>query len=107
MNFKDVYGFFIRCWSCGQTYVFGRFTGIISLVLLVSTYLAVGEVKLEYFHLIGLGLLMVVLILFSGFIYVKLGLYKSEMKYMYKENPEIQEIKKDVKRCLDLLETRK
>jgi len=97
MNKSFLFSNFIKFWVAGQTYVFGRFTGVVSLVLLASTYLAVIGINLKWWELIGLGLLMGLLIMVSGFLYVKFNMFKLELGAIQRENPELMEIKKDIK----------
>jgi len=107
LDLNKLFGQFIICWSTGQTYVLGRMTGIITLVLLFSTYLAVLNIFLVWWQLILLGLLMGGIILFSGYLYVKFKLYSIELGMVQRQNPELMEIKKDVKYLKELLEARK
>jgi hypothetical protein len=103
MSFKDLYGGFIRSWECGQVKVLGRVSGVITLCLVVSTYLELKHVSLFWWQFCLLGLVLVCFILVTGWVYSRLNLFKLEQSAIQRHNPEMMEIKADVKRCLVLL----
>jgi hypothetical protein len=100
---KNWYGSFIRAWACGQNNVYGRFSSILSICLLASTYLELKHVPLYWWQFCLLGLAIFCAIWVSGFLYVYFGLYKLEQGAAQRHNPEMMEIKADVKKCLELL----
>ena len=107
MNKKELYGAFIRAWACGQNNVYGRFSSILSICLVASTYLELKHFPLFWWQFILLACGVFAFILLSGFIYVHTGLYKLEQGATQRHNPEMMEIKADIKRCLELLGEKK
>ena len=103
MNKKNILGTFIKFWECGQQKVMGRINAVLTLCLVISTYLELKHVPLFWWQFILLGIAISGIVLLTGFFYVKLNIYKLEQGTLQRENPEMMEIKRDVKRCLELL----
>lgn len=107
MNKKGLLGEFIKYWECGQQKVTGRVNAVITLCLVVATYLQLKHFPLFWWQFILLALGLACIILLAGFLYVHFNIYKLEQGTLQRENPEMMEIKKDIKHCLELLGEKK
>jgi hypothetical protein len=102
--YRKLFEDFIKYWECGQVKVLGRISGVVTLCLVTVTYLQLKHISLFWWQLVLLGIVLVILILISGFIYSKLGLYSLEQSSFQKANPEMQKLRTDVMHCIKLLE---
>ena len=100
MNKKEAYGLFITCWECGQVKVLGRISGIITLLLAVTTYLELKHISLYWWQFILLGIFLIIIVITSGFAYRKFNLFKIEQGAIQRQNPELMEIKSDLKKLV-------
>jgi uncharacterized membrane protein YciS (DUF1049 family) len=91
-GWKLFYGHVVKCYGVGYGAVLGRFSGIINLALLGSTYLLVKGFELSFIQsvLVGVGLLIVILV--SGFLYLRAGLQKAEYSSLFLEQPEMYDM---------------
>jgi len=82
----------IKCWNTGYGAILGRFSGVINLALLASTYLLVKGFELSFTESIAVGIGLIVAILASGFLYLKYGFQKAEFSSNFSEQPEMADM---------------
>jgi hypothetical protein len=92
MDFKKYVGLFINSWELGQTRVFGRIYGALSLSLILSTWLSVRGWNLPSWFVIVFLFFVGVGFLVSGFLYEKTGIYKTEINRLSVINPFQQQV---------------
>lgn len=103
-GWKMFYANLIKCWNTGYGAIFGRFYGIINLALLASTYLLVKGFELSFTQSIIVGIIMVVVLLVSGWTYLKYGFQKAEYSSNFEEQPELADMYRRIKRIEDKID---
>ena len=91
-GWKMFYANTIKCWNTGYGAILGRFSGVINLALLASTYLLVKGFELSFTESIAVGIGLIVAILASGFLYLKYGFQKAEFSSNFSEQPEMADM---------------
>jgi len=89
---REIYGNIMKIYGCGYGMVLGRVIGIINVVLLGSTYMIAKGYEPGFIESILFGLGIVVAIMISGYIFLKTGLQKAEMKSNFLEQPQQKEM---------------
>jgi uncharacterized membrane protein YciS (DUF1049 family) len=105
-GWKMLYANLIKCWNTGYGAILGRFSGVLNLALLASTYLLVKGFELSFTESVIVGVGLIITILASGFLYLKYGFQKAEFSSNFSEQPEIYEMYLRIKRMekkLDML----
>lgn len=97
-GWKKFYADVMKYYGTGYGSLLGRFSGIINLALLASTYLLVKGFELSFTESVFAGVGILVFILISGYLYVKLGLLKAESASTFIENPQQFEMYQSVLR---------
>jgi len=87
MKFEK-FGHALKIFETGRIYVVGRFTGVLSLVLLFATYLGVTGIEFGFVEIIVLFIALNVMIFISGYVWIKLGLLDSENSSRIMHNPQ-------------------
>ena len=105
-GWKMLYANVIKCWNTGYGAVLGRFSGVINLALLASTYLLVKGFELSFIQSIFVGVALIAVILVSGFIYLRTGFQKAEFSSNFAEQPEMMQMKRDIEEIRDLLKAK-
>lgn len=88
VGWKKFYADIMKYYGTGYGAILGRFSGIINLALLGSTYLLVKGFELSFMQSIVVGIALLVFILISGYVYIKLGMLKAETASIFLENPQ-------------------
>jgi len=91
-SLRQWYGGIMKCYGTGYGMVLGRFQGILNLALIGSSYLLLKGYEPSMTETIGFGITAVLVILISGFIFLKLGLQKAEMGSLFMEQPQQKEM---------------
>lgn len=91
-GWKMLYANIIKCWNTGYGAILGRFSGVLNLALLASTYLLVKGFELSFFQSIVVGVALIAAILISGFVYLKYGFQKAEFSSNFSEQPELADM---------------
>lgn len=110
MGLRDLYGDIMKIYTSGYNFILGRFYGIINLAMLASTYFIVKGFEVGFVETIIVGFLALIIIMVTGWVYLKLGLVKAETKSNFLENPQQMEMFYRLKRIeekLDKLEAKK
>lgn len=102
-GWKMLYANIIKCWNSGYGAIFGRFYGIINLALLASTYLLVKNFDVSFTQSIIIGIIMVGVLIFSGWAYLKYGFQKAEYSSNFIEQPELYEMYLRLQRIEEML----
>jgi uncharacterized membrane protein YciS (DUF1049 family) len=102
-GWKLLYAEIIKTYNTGYGAILGRFSGVLNLALLASTYLLVKGFELSFTQSVFVGIILIVCILISGFIYLKVGLQKAEFSSGFAEQPEMVKMKQDIEEIKDLL----
>jgi len=90
-------GLFMLYVENGKGKILGRFYGVVTFVLLLSTYLVVSG---EQIGLIDIGIYSFYFLIFLtilGWAYSKFGLLEAEQSAINMASPELMEIRHDVK----------
>jgi len=95
----------IKCWNTGYGAILGRFSGVINLALLASTYLLVKGFELSFTESIIVGVGLIFAILVSGFLYLKYGFQKAEFSSNFSEQPELSDMYERIQRIEKKLDT--
>ena len=93
-----LFGNIAMIWQTGLEKVTGKISGIISLVLIASTFLTVNGTKVTLINGILLFMGITILVLIGGYTYTKLGLLNKENERTGKENPQLMEILEIIKK---------
>jgi hypothetical protein len=91
-SLKQWYGGIMKCYGTGYGFVLGRFQGILNLALIGASYLLLKGYEPSMTETILFGISAVLIILVSGFIFLKLGLQKAEMGSLFMEQPQQKEM---------------
>jgi len=98
--FRKHVGGVINSWEIGQGKVFGRINGALNFSLILSTWLIVSGWAIPSYFILLFVIVVALFFLVSGFVYIKLGLYKAEVNNLNKINP----FQKEVLERLDKIE---
>lgn len=102
-GWKRFYANILLVWNTGYSSVLGRFQGMINLVLLASTYMLAKGFELSIVESLMFGAGLIIFIMVAGFIYLKMGLSKSEFSANVKQQPEFVQLFNDVKEIKEFL----
>ncbi len=91
------FGNLVKYVENGKGKILGRFYGVVTFVLVASTYLVVSGEQISIYEVVWYSFLFLVFLTFLGWIYSKLGLLEAETSALNQESPELMEIHKDVK----------
>ena len=91
-GWRGLYGNIMKTWGTGYGAVLGRFQGIINISLIGSTYLLTKGFELSFLQTVLFGIIVMVTIFVSGYIYLRLDLQKAEYSSNIKEQPELYEM---------------
>ena len=80
-----------------------KFSGVLNIVLLGSTYLMVLGVDLPFYVTITFGVSLAFFVMVMGYFYLKFDLQKSEYSSNVKEMPEMLQLFNDVKEIKEML----
>lgn len=97
-DWRYVYGWVIKVWNAGYSNVVGRFTGVVSLVLLFATLLTTKGFNVGFTEMIFAGIGLVVAVFILGFIYLRLGLIKAELNVSFHESPQFSRMDERIAR---------
>jgi hypothetical protein len=103
-GWKKFYADIIKTYNCGYSVILGRFSGILNLFFTVATFFLVKGLDLGYFQIIIIFIFLFAILMGMGHAYLKLDLQKSEFSSNFKEQPELIEMKADIKQIKELLE---
>jgi len=81
----------------GKGKILGRVYGVITFVLLTSTYLVVSGEQISAFEIGYYSFWALIILTFMGYLYSKFGLLEAEQSALNIESPELMEIRSDVK----------
>jgi len=84
---KKYVGSFFNFWEIGQGKVLGRISGALTLSLSFLTWLTVTGFDVPFYGLFILLIIIGFFIVVSGIIWVRTGLYKSEINRLCVVNP--------------------
>ena len=104
MSLKSLYGDTIKIYTSGYNFILGRFYGIVNLAMLASTYFIVKGYEVGFAETIIVGILAFAFIMFTGFVYLKLGLVKAESQSNFVENPQYVEMLARIRRIEEKLD---
>jgi len=96
-KFQIWFGQFIKYVENGKGKILGRFYGVVTFVLLASTYLIVSGEQISIWEIGYYSFWALVLLTFLGYLYSKFGLLEAEQSALNIESPELMEIRSDVK----------
>ena len=100
---KKKYADIIKIWNTGYGAILGRFSGIMNLFFTVATFFLVKGMDLTYTQTIILGILLISVIMISGYIYLKMGFQKAEFSSNFEEQPEFKDMRDRLIRIEGLL----
>ena len=106
-GWKRLYAKILLVWGTGYSSILGRFQGMINLVLLASTYMLAKGFELSMVESLLFGAGLVVFIMVGGFIYLKMGLAKSEFSINVRQQTEMVQLFNDVKEIKEILKAKK
>jgi len=102
-GWKMLYANVIKCWNTGYGAILGRVSGVINLALLASTYLLVKGFELSFTQSVFAGVVLIAVILVSGFVYLRFGFQKAEASSNFIEQPELMQMKRDIEEIKAIL----
>lgn len=105
-GWKRLYADVMKTYNTGYGAILGRFTGVLNLALLASTYLLVKGFELSFTESLFAGIGIVVVILISGFLYLWFGFQKAEASSAFAEQPELMQMKLDIEEIKAIVKKR-
>ena len=103
MSLLDLYGDTLKIYTSGYNFILGRFYGIVNLAMLASTYLIVQGYEIDFLTTTLVGIVAIIVIMITGYVYLKLGLVKAESKSNFVENPQNMEMLTRIRRIEEIL----
>lgn len=91
------FGQFVKYVENGKGKILGRFYGVVTFVLLASTYLIVSGEKISPWEIFVYSFWFLIVLTILGYFYSKFGLLEAEQSALNIESPELMEIRADVK----------
>lgn len=95
--FQLKFGQFVKYVENGKGKILGRFYGVVTFVLLASTYLVVSGEQIGIWDIGYYSFWFLIFLTFLGYLYSKFGLLEAEQSALNIESPELMEIRRDVK----------
>lgn len=92
LGFRKYVGHFFNFWEIGQGKVLGRVNGALTLSFTFLTWLTVSGFVFPSYTLFLLLFLIGFGIVVSGFLYVRLGVYRAEINRLCVVNPFNKEV---------------
>jgi len=92
-----LYADIIKIYNVGYGAILGRFSGVLNLFFTVATFLVVKGLDLGYIETLAIFIVVMIIIMTLGFLYLRVGLQKSEFSSNFREQPEMLEMMKDIK----------
>jgi len=103
MNITLWQGRIIKYWEAGYGKVLARVYSMLSFILMASTYLLLQGFDIGFLAIPLIFLILVTIVFIIGFFYVKLGWLKAEQAAFFNENPELINIRQELKEIKELL----
>jgi hypothetical protein len=94
---KTLFGTIINYWDLGTSKIIGRFQTGISLIIMLTTLLAVYGLRIGAIEFLGAIILLALIGLSAGIIYRHTGLYAKEVDKFVEMNPYYTELLERVK----------
>jgi len=87
----------LKYFEVGRGMVFGRFLNMFSTAMIFGTFLSVNGIPFGFVELVVLAFVLSFLMLVSGILFIKSGIYDLEISSRNINNPEVMETLRIVK----------
>jgi len=104
MNMSLWQGRIIKYWEAGYGKVLARVYSMLSFILMASTYLLLQGFQVGVFEVMLVFISLVTIVFVIGIFYVKFGWLKAEQSAFFNENPELVQIREELKDIKELVQ---
>ena len=103
MNTTLWQGRIIKYWEAGYGKVLARVYSMLSFIIASSTYLLLNGFKMDIIGITLVFATLITIVFIVGIFYVKFGWLKAEQSAFFNENPELINIRQELKEIKELI----